>query len=310
MSEHSAAGGALYSHQLHTPRNHRKVEGTRYAGGHHHGSGRHARSSSRGQQPWWPASKAGSEEAFSSADRAVSSAALLRNRAQPAAIPADAADITQEVFIKVFRSIRGFHGDASLRTWLYRIALHEASNQRRWWSRHKRQELTIDSTAGEQDDDGDLPCLAATLADQHDSPYDHAAQQQTRYQVEAALQQLPEVYRTVVILREIEGFAYEEIAEILDVNLGTVKSRLTRGRTVLRSVLVAAGITEDFRQHFDHFFHGGEHLGGDFWGRQEHDVGQELVLHVGSGQLLDDVLGQVRARESARQRGASRRRRC
>ena len=62
--------------------------------------------------------------------------------------PADAADITQEVFIKVFRSIRGFHGEASLRTWLYRIALREASNQRRWWSRHKKQEITIDSTGG------------------------------------------------------------------------------------------------------------------------------------------------------------------
>src|ERR1700743_2969878 len=60
--------------------------------------------------------------------------------------PADASDITQEVFIKVFRSIRSFNGESSLRTWLYRIALHEASNQRRWWSRHKRQEVTIHST--------------------------------------------------------------------------------------------------------------------------------------------------------------------
>src|ERR1700729_104099 len=76
--------------------------------------------------------------------------------------PADAADITQEVFIKVFRSIRGFHGDASLRTWLYRIALHEASNQRRWWSRHKKQEITIDSSI-ENEDDGSAFSLSATL---------------------------------------------------------------------------------------------------------------------------------------------------
>jgi RNA polymerase sigma-70 factor (ECF subfamily) len=153
---------------------------------------------------------------------------------------ADAADITQEVFIKVFRSIRGFHGEASLRTWLYRIALHEASNQRRWWSRHKRQEITIDSSSSEPDDDNDMPFLSATLTDGRDSPFDHAVQTQIRQRVEAALQQLPEAYRTVVILREIEGFAYEEIAEILDVNLGTVKSRLTRGRTALRTVLVDA----------------------------------------------------------------------
>ncbi len=158
--------------------------------------------------------------------------------------PADAADITQEVFIKVFRNIRGFHGDSSLRTWLYRIALHEASNQRRWWSRHKRQELTIDSTVAEPDDDGDMPCLSATLADHRNSPFDHVAQNQIRERVESALQQLPEAYRTVVILREIEGFAYEEIAEILDVNLGTVKSRLTRGRVALRTVLLDAEAAE------------------------------------------------------------------
>jgi RNA polymerase sigma-70 factor, ECF subfamily len=156
---------------------------------------------------------------------------------------ADAADITQEVFIKVFRSIRGFHGDASLRTWLYRIALHEASNQRRWWSRHKRQEITIDS-ASETDDNGDIPCLGATLADHRDSPFDYAVQRQSRERVEAALQQLPEAYRTVVVLREIEGFAYEEIAEILDTNLGTVKSRLTRGRAALRSLLSTKAASE------------------------------------------------------------------
>jgi RNA polymerase sigma-70 factor (ECF subfamily) len=152
--------------------------------------------------------------------------------------PADAADITQEVFIKVFRNIRGFHGESSLRTWLYRIALHEASNQRRWWSRHKKQELTIDSTL-ESSDSGDegIP-LAATLADTGCSPFDYAAQAELRQRVEEALRQVPEAFRTVVVLREIEGFAYEEIAEILNVNVGTVKSRLTRGRSALRALLV------------------------------------------------------------------------
>lgn len=187
--------------------------------------------------------KAGSEEAF---------ALLIAQYHQPLYSlisrslqdPADAADITQEVFIKVFRSIRSFHGEASLRTWLYRIALHEASNQRRWWSRHKRQEITIDSAPGETDDEGDMPLLSASLADHRDSPFDHAVQTQTRQRVENALKQLPEVYRTVVILREIEGFAYEEIAEILDVNLGTIKSRLTRGRAALRSILIASEAAE------------------------------------------------------------------
>ena len=154
--------------------------------------------------------------------------------------PADAADITQDVFIKVFRSIGRFQGDSSLRTWLYRIALREASNQRRWWSRHKRQEVTIDSPS-EPDGEGESLCLSSTLADGRFSPFDHAAQAQLRVRVEAALRELPEAYRTVVVLREIEGFAYEEIAEILNCNLGTVKSRLTRGRVALRQLLTADG---------------------------------------------------------------------
>src|SRR5215471_18099134 len=183
--------------------------------------------------------KAGSEDAF---------AILIAQYHQPLFSliarslndPADAADITQEVFIKVFRSIRGFHGESSLRTWLYRIALHEASNQRRWWSRHKKQELTIDSPVESADSGDEGMSLASTLADRGDSPFDCAAQTELRHRVEAALREIPEAFRTVVVLREIEGFAYEEIAEILNVNIGTVKSRLTRGRSALRALLVAA----------------------------------------------------------------------
>ncbi len=179
--------------------------------------------------------KAGSEEAFS---------LLIAQYHQPLYSlisrsindPSDAADITQEVFLKVFRSIRSFHGDSSLRTWLYRIALREASNQRRWWSRHKRQEITIDSSASETQDESESS-LAAVLADKGSDPFDHAVQNELRVRVEAALREIPEAFRTVVVLREIEGFSYEEIAEILSVNLGTVKSRLTRGRTALRLLL-------------------------------------------------------------------------
>jgi RNA polymerase sigma-70 factor (ECF subfamily) len=182
--------------------------------------------------------KAGSEEAF---------ALLIAQYHQPIysliarnlSDPADAADITQDVFIKVFRSIRSFNGEASLRTWLYRIALHEASNQRRWWSRHKRQEITIDAPS-EREEGGPGYTLASTLADQGDSPFDHASNNELRANVEDCLRQLPEVFRTVVVLREIEGLSYEEIAEVLEVNLGTVKSRLTRGRSALRELLIAS----------------------------------------------------------------------
>ncbi|GAC1417241.1 MAG: RNA polymerase sigma factor RpoE [Acidobacteriaceae bacterium] len=180
--------------------------------------------------------KAGSEQAF---------AQLIAQYHQPIYSlivrslqnPSDASDVTQEVFLKVFRSIRGFHGDASLRTWLYRIAVHEASNQRRWWTRHRRQEVTIDSSMAGDDGDNEQLSLAATLADRGSSPFDHAAQRQLRERVEAALREVPEAFRTVVVLREIEGFTYEEIAEILQTNLGTVKSRLTRGRAALRGLL-------------------------------------------------------------------------
>lgn len=178
--------------------------------------------------------KSGSEQAFS---------LLIAQYSQPVYSliarslrdPADAADVTQEVFVKVFRSISGFHGDASLRTWIYRIALREASNQRRWWSRHKRQELPMDAPV--ENEEGETCCLAEMLATGDASPLELAERAETRYLVSMALRELPEAYREVVVLREIEGFGYEEIAEILAVNLGTVKSRLTRGRAALREYL-------------------------------------------------------------------------
>jgi RNA polymerase sigma-70 factor, ECF subfamily len=156
-------------------------------------------------------------------------ARTVRNRA-------DAADLTQEVFVKVFRGIRGFHGESSLRTWIYRIALREASNQRRWWMRHQQREFPMEQeiTVAE----GKTPvCLKDMLVDPSESPYDLALHEENRAQVERALSQVPEPYRTTVILRDIEGFLYDEIAAMQGVNLGTVKSRLMRGRASLRALL-------------------------------------------------------------------------
>jgi RNA polymerase sigma-70 factor, ECF subfamily len=146
--------------------------------------------------------KAGSEEAF---------AWLIAKYHQPIYSviartipdPADAADLTQDVFIKIYRGIGNFNGAASLRTWIYRIALHEASNQRRWWCRHKRQEITIESETGEFRD-GHSVCLKDTLVDAHDSPFDCAAQEEVRARVEEELRRVPEPFRTVVVLRDIE----------------------------------------------------------------------------------------------------------
>ena len=153
---------------------------------------------------------------------------------------ADAADLTQEVFVKVFRGVSGFHGESSLRTWIYRIALREASNQRRWWLRHKQQEVPIEIEIAEND--SGIPVkLKDTLADSSESPFEMAAHEETRTRVEAALQQVPEPFRTTLILRDIEGFVYEEVAEIEGVSLGTVKSRLVRGRAYLKVLLMAPG---------------------------------------------------------------------
>ncbi len=179
--------------------------------------------------------QAGSEEAFSQLI-AQYSAPLYNLIARSLPNPADAADITQDVFIKVFRSVRNFHGDCSLRTWMYRIALHESSNSKRWWSRHKRQEVTIDGDSSDEAEDGWFP-LRESLADTREGPFELARRAELRAVVESALREVPESFRTVVILREIEGMAYDEIAAILQINMGTVKSRLLRGRAALRGLL-------------------------------------------------------------------------
>ena len=151
---------------------------------------------------------------------------------------ADAADLTQEVFVKVFRGIRNFHGESSLRTWIYRIALREASNQRRWWARHKQQEVPIEQEMTDGDA-GNPIRLKEMLVDPSESPYDAAVHEENRARVEAALARVPEPFRTTLILRDIEGFVYEEVAEMQGVNLGTVKSRLVRGRAWLKGLLKA-----------------------------------------------------------------------
>ncbi len=150
-----------------------------------------------------------------------------------------AADLTQEVFVKVFRGVGNFHGESSLRTWIYRIALHEASNQRRWWMRHKQAEIPIEQEIAETES-GQPVRLKETLVDPAESPFDLAMHEENRARVEAALSKVPEPYRTTLILRDIEGFVYEEVAEMQGVNLGTVKSRLVRGRAALKAILTDA----------------------------------------------------------------------
>ncbi|MBZ5682469.1 MAG: sigma-70 family RNA polymerase sigma factor [Acidobacteriia bacterium] len=151
--------------------------------------------------------------------------------------PADAADTTQDVFLKVFRGMKHFHGESSLKTWIYRIALHEAANRRRWWFRHKAHETSIEPT--ESDGVGGEGSIQAALTDHADSPFDSVAHREVQRRVETELRKVPEPYRTTLVLRDLEEMSYEEIAEVLEISLGTVKSRLTRGREALRQRLAS-----------------------------------------------------------------------
>jgi len=147
--------------------------------------------------------------------------------------PAEAPDVLQDVFIKVFKGIRQFHGDSSLKTWIYRIAIHEASNHRRgWMRRHWHEPLSIDDTCAE----GALSVAEVTASGE--TPYRLLEQAERQEILRRALSSLAPPYRTVVVLREIEGLAYEEIAHMTGMAEGTVKSRLMRGRELLRRKLM------------------------------------------------------------------------
>lgn len=143
---------------------------------------------------------------------------------------ADSADVTQEVFLKAFRGIRGFRRGSSLKTWLYRIAVREALNHRRWWWRHRRRQTSIDAETEPGQAPPELEDLGAT-------PFEQLATRELQAAVRQALGAVPEVFRSAVILRDLEGLSYEEVAEVLEVSVGTVKSRILRGRRALREVL-------------------------------------------------------------------------
>lgn len=145
---------------------------------------------------------------------------------------AEAMDVTQEVFLSLFRKIRGFRGECSLKTWLYRVAVNQAANRNRWWKRRFRNRtvsLHLDSSreiAKQIDPVGSNP-----------SPARICFSRELREALQAALRRLPFEQRVAVVLRDVDGLTYEEIAEINDVRIGTVKSRIARARERLRGYL-------------------------------------------------------------------------
>jgi len=143
---------------------------------------------------------------------------------------ADSADAAQEVFLKAFKGIQKFRQGSSLKTWLYRIAIREALNHRRWFKRHLQKNVSIDA-------EPDEACAPIDLEDMGATPFDQLAAQEIQVAVQGALLEIPEVFRSAVILRDLEGLSYEEVAEVLDVSVGTVKSRILRGRRALKEIL-------------------------------------------------------------------------
>jgi RNA polymerase sigma-70 factor (ECF subfamily) len=128
--------------------------------------------------------------------------------------PTDATYTTQEVFIKVFRGMAKFNGESSLKTWMYQIAIHEASNRRRWFFCHWMQERSIEPLRA--DGEGCPSSPLDSLPDAVESPFEGVARRQVRARLEQALQTLPEHYRIAVVLRDIEDLSYEEIAEMME----------------------------------------------------------------------------------------------
>lgn len=141
----------------------------------------------------------------------------------------EALDLSQEVFLRVFRTVQSFRGHSSLRTWIYRIVVNQARNRQRWWRRrHKAQQVSLDQHIQEH---GDLP-------ERVDSGPDRLVGQKfLAERIRVALDRLPFDQKTAIVLRELNGLSYDEIGFSLGIAVGTVKSRLARAREGLRAQL-------------------------------------------------------------------------
>jgi len=143
---------------------------------------------------------------------------------------AEASDFVQEIFIKVFRNIGRFKGEAALKTWIFRIALSEILNRLRWWkSRHRSSTVSLDDSPNGQEH---------CVPDSGPSPEEMLASKERDMAIPEALVKLSSEHRSIIVLRDIEGFSYTEIADILGISMGTVKSRLARGREDLKKSLI------------------------------------------------------------------------
>jgi RNA polymerase sigma-70 factor (ECF subfamily) len=142
----------------------------------------------------------------------------------------EARDAAQETFLKVYKGLGAFRAESGLKTWIYRIAINQAMNQQRWWRRRHRDEtVSLDISRGDSD-----VTLGHLLPGKAESPEARAIANERERRIALALGEVRQEYRIALILREIEELSYEEIAETLSISIGTVKSRIARGREELR----------------------------------------------------------------------------
>jgi RNA polymerase sigma-70 factor (ECF subfamily) len=143
----------------------------------------------------------------------------------------EALDVSQEVFLTIYRKMDTFRGESSLKTWIYCIAAHRAVNRLRWWNRIRRRGTVSLEEHLAKSPNRDIYC---NLRSDFQSPEEALLLQEEHAEIEQMLLELPLQQRIAVIMRDIEGLSYEEIAESLKVSLGTVKSRIARGRELLK----------------------------------------------------------------------------
>ena len=145
----------------------------------------------------------------------------------------EAGDLTQETFLSALKAVKKFRGEADLKTWLFRIAINESRNRHRWWQRRRRDKtISLDAPYGT----GETP-LSETVSSSFDNPEQETLRREREKMLLKALNDLPDIFREAIVLCDIEGFSYEEISQALEINIGTVKSRIARGREELRKKL-------------------------------------------------------------------------
>ncbi len=144
----------------------------------------------------------------------------------------DANDIAQEVFVRAYKNIGGFRKESSIFTWLYRITVNLSMNRLKVLNRERKRLDSLDDPVSTEEGE-----VKKEISANDPLPSDILVQKERNELIQKALTSLDDEFRTILVLRDIKSLSYEEIAQILKINVGTVKSRLHRGRMMLKDKL-------------------------------------------------------------------------